>query len=499
MPIDIKNYLPQSQQGKVSLDEFMDATSELLDGFKAAINDFQTYNDFELISESKFDDFAKQLDVEFPRNMSTERKRAYLRDIVTLYRSKGTKKSLQRVFRLIGWEVIIKEYWIVNPDWYDSNPSPYTLTNEQGATFDMALHDTINGDDEFFRNDKVYIDLVDVLGNVYPQRQIYGEPYKVADPVNFIKVPYVKIVVTSEDFNLFTSDYTDGGTLYSYDTAEEFEILTYIQEYFLDRIRPANVAILEISTPFQLSDSFVFFVNDNSGGASISGTPNISFNAGDPYTITRDAGNFTTDGFLEESYVNVTGSTNNNKRFKIRLVSASTLTLYYETPLVTELTVSGVSIIDEGTTVSTQNAGAAYDGTHAYGVLLNDRYLLGESMGGYQYGTTVLDYYGVKEDAPDESYATNYAISAVGNQNRRLLRKSSDIVVTVPSDASITIYATVDSHDTVVNGTPTWTIIASGVSNVTNQTHVLVDYFSTFIKIDTASSTAIISTTINLY
>lgn len=496
---DFKKYLPLAQQGSVSLDEFMDAIGELLGNFKSAIDDFQTYNDFDKIKESELDNLAKQFDVVFPRNMSDTRKRHYLRDIVTLYRSKGTKKSLQRVFRLIGWEVLIKEYWIVNPEWYATPSAVYTITNEAGATFDLGLYDTINGDDEHYRNDKIYIDLVDIQGNVYPQRQIYGEPYNVIDPVNFVKVPYVKIVVTSEDFNLFTEAYTEGGDTYTYDTTEEFEILTYIRDYFLDRIRPANVAILEISTPFQLSDSFTFLINDDTGGAVIAGSPNLSFNNTDPYNITRDVGSFITDGFLPESYVNVTGSANNNKRFKVRLVTATQLILYYENPLITELNVSGVSIIDEGTTITSQNAGALYDGTLTYGGHLIDRYLSGEAMGNFQYGTNQMDYYGVREDAPDESIVTNYAIGATGNQNRRLLRQNSDVVVTVPVDASITIYATKDSHNTVLTGSPTWEIIATGITNVTAQTHVLSNYLSTFIKIDTASSIASIDTIINLY
>ena len=496
---DFKKYLPVAQQGNLSLGEFMDAVGELLDNFKLAINDFQTYNDFEKIKESQLDNLAQQFDIVYPRNMSDERKRSYLRDVVTLYRSKGTTKSLERVFRLIGWEVQIKEYWIVNPDWYTNPTDIYTITNENGATFDLGLYDTINGDDEHYRNDKIYIDLVDISGNVYTKRQIYGEPYKAIDDVNFIKVPYIKIVVTSEDFDLFTDSYTEGDNIYTYDTTEEFEILTSIRNYFLDVIRPANVAILEISTPFQLSDSFVFFVNSDTGGASLSGSPNISFNNADPYTITRDAGDFITDGFLVESYINVIGSTNNNGRYKIRLVTTTQLTLYYENPLITELTAAGVSIIDEGSTAASLNAGALYDGTLSYGGYIVDRHIHGESMGNFQYGTTQMDYYGVEEDAPDESVVTNYAIGTVGNQNRRLLRKSSDIVVTVPADASITIYATKDYNETVVSGSPTWVIISSGVTNVTNQTHVFQDYFSTFIKIDTASSTGTIDTTINLY
>jgi len=496
---DLKKYLPQSQQGKLSLDEFMDAVGELLDNFKDSIDDFQTYNDFEKVKESQLDNLAQQFDIVYPRNMSDERKRNYLRDVVTLYRSKGTTKSVERVFKLIGWQVLIKEYWIVNPDWYTNPTDIYTITNESGATFDLGLYDTINGDDEFYRNDKIYIDLVDVSGNVYPKRQIYGEPYQATADVNFIKVPYIKIIVTSEDFDLFTQPYTENGNTYTYDTTEEFEILTYIRNYFLDVIRPANVAILEISTPFQLSDTFVFFVHSDTGGASISGTPNISFNNADPYTITRDVGDFVADGFLIESYINVTGSTNNNNRFKIRLVTATQLTLYYETPLVTELTVSGVSIIDEGQTLSTINNGATYDGTSMYGAYNIDRYIMGETMGNFQYGTSQIDYYGVKEDAPDQNIATNYAIGTVGNQKRILLRKNSDIVVTVPADASITIYATRDSHDTVINGSPVWAVIAIGVTNVTAQTHVITGYFSLFVKIDTASSTGTIDTTVNLY
>ena len=496
---NLKNFLPQSQQKSDSLNQFLEAVGELLDNFKTAIDDFQTYNDFEKVKESQLDNLAKQFDIVYPRNMSDERRRNYLRDVVTLYRSKGTTKSMKRVFKLIGWEVQIKEYWVVNPDWYTNPTDIYTITNESGATFDLGLYDTINGDDEYYRNDKIYIDLVDASGNIYPQRQIYGEPYQAIDDVNFVKVPYLKIIVTSEDFDLFTQPYTDNGNSYTYDTTEEFEILTYIRNYFLDVIRPANVAILEISTPFALSDTFVFFVNSDSGGALITGTPNISFNNANPYTITRDAGSFLTDGFLEESYINVTGSVSNNKRFKIRLVTATTLTLYYETPLVSELTVAGVSIIDEGQTISTQNTGAEYDGTLSYGGHNIDRYVLGETMGNFQYGTTQMDYYGIEEDAPDEIIVTNYAIGAAGNQNRRLLRKNSDIDVTVPSDATITVYASKDSHEVIVSGSPTWVIIDTGITNVTNSVYTLTNYFSVFVKIDTASATGTIDTTVNLY
>ena len=69
----LKTKIPEYQQGNLQLDELLEAVGELLDNFKGAIDNFQNYNDFQLIPESLLNDIAKQFDIEFPRNMSPDK------------------------------------------------------------------------------------------------------------------------------------------------------------------------------------------------------------------------------------------------------------------------------------------------------------------------------------------------------------------------------------------------------------------------------------------
>jgi len=150
--------LPLFHQGSTSMDEFMSSVGELLDGFKNAINDFQKYDDFDLIPEPLIKELASQFGVSFPRNVSEKRRRDYLREIITLYRSKGTKDSLKRVFRIIGWDVEIDEFYIISPK---SNVTyPYTITNDEGSSFIVnALYDKLSMSKQSYKNNKVYVDL----------------------------------------------------------------------------------------------------------------------------------------------------------------------------------------------------------------------------------------------------------------------------------------------------------------------------------------------------
>jgi len=331
---DLKKYLPAAQRNSTSLNEFLDAVGELLDGFKTAIDAVQEYSDFQLIEEKNLDDLAKQFDIDFPRNMSVERKREYLREIVTLYRSKGTTNSVKRIFRLIGWDVDIDEYWIVNPAWYAQPTDTYVLTNETGQSVNLGLYDTIIGNVKTYKNDKIYIDLVDPSGNVYPKKQIYGEPYLVDEDTDFVKVPYIRINVKSEDFDLFTADYTQDGNIYSYDSGEEFEILTSIKDYMLDRIRPATVAIIEISTPFLISDTITYTIIENAGLARYTGSSKLTFNEfSNPQTINRADGSWIDDNFNNESVISIADHADYDGSYKVLNVTAGNLTLYREQPL----------------------------------------------------------------------------------------------------------------------------------------------------------------------
>ena len=492
----LKTFLPESQQGNLSLDQFLDAVGESLDGFKQAIDDFQTYNDFQEITEDNLDILAKQFNVEFPRNMSLIRKRGYLREIVTLYRSKGTIPSMERVFRLIGWEVDITEQWIINPSYYVDGVTDYTLLNDTGDTITLNLYDKVGHVSTVTENGETFLTVIDVSGNSYPNQHIYGNEYKITPDVTFMKVPYVKIGVTSEDFDIFTQDYTVDGKLYSYTTSEEFDILENIRSYFLQRERPSNVAILEISTPFDIADTIVYTVLDDESAVTVTGTPNYTFADANPDTITRDAGDWITDGFLPEGTITVTDTVSNNGTYKIKEVTTTILTLYPQYTLTVEGSVAG-TITACGFNIATENAGIQIDG-HFYLGIDADPYILGETMGGITIGTSDLEYYGVDQDAPDQLYTRSYVIGESGQQGVLPLRKSSDVVLTVPSDAIVDVLATTDNRTKIEAGTHTWSFIET-VSNQVSYTVVLDNYYAAVINITTASSTDTIDLTVNLY
>lgn len=495
--VDLKKFLPEAQQGNLSLDQFMDSIGELLDGFKTAIDGFQDYNDFQEITEDNLELLAAQFNVAFPRNMSLSRKRGYLREIITLYRSKGTIPAMKRVFRLIGWDVTIEEQWIVDPAWYvDSNP--YTLQNNAGQSVDLSLYDKITHVSTLTNNNETFLTVKDNSGNQYTDLHIYGDDYKITPAVSFMKVPYLKIKVTSEDFDIFTQDYTVDGNLYSYTSSEEFDILENIRSYFLQRERPANVAIIEISTPFGLEDTITYTLLDDTAAIVVSGTPNISFENVDPDTITRNIGSWLTDGFLPEMTITVTNSTSTNDgTYKVKEVTATVMTLYPQYTVATEAGNTTVTITGDGFTITTENAGIQYDGHFFYGID-TDPYILGETMGGILYGDSHLDYWGVDQDAPDQNYTRSYAIGTSGDQSQLPLRKSSDMVVTVPADAVVDILTTTSSRAEIEAGTETWTFLET-VANQIGYTVVLTSKFSAKVNITTASSTATIDLTINLY
>lgn len=272
MSIDLKKLIPESQRNSDSMNEFLDASSELLTGFQTAIDSFKYDNDAKKVGESKIDDFAGQFDFTLPRNMSVSRKRDLLRDAIDLYRSNGTERALKRVFANIGWNVTIDYTYTLNPDivtevqylyngtiTYDGSLG-YTY-NENPVVAPVGLYSLIFGNEKIYSTG-VFADLYDASGGEYPKNSILGEEYgdyAESDLLVVAKAPYIRINVNEEDYELFTEDYVDPdtGKVYSYTTSEQYEITQELITYFLEQVRPANVSITEIVTPFALMDTFI--------------------------------------------------------------------------------------------------------------------------------------------------------------------------------------------------------------------------------------------------
>lgn len=376
---NLEKYLPEIYRNHKVMSQLMAAFGEVLDGFSQSIDNFKHYNNYQRIDDNKLDYLAEQFDITFLRNISNERKRQFLSEAIDLYRTNGTEKSLLRIFRLIGWQVELDYCWIVDPAYFEENNTDvYTLTSMGGAQIHIEKNEIVFGD-ERVEYGNVFVDIYDVSGNRFDNQPIYGESYGVLVPaVSFVKVPYVKVIIKANDYDLFTSDYVDPstGNIYSYTEAEEYAILEDIQSYFLDQSRPVHVAILDITTPLTLVDRIV--------------------------TSPKD--------FL---------------------------------------------------TVHTLNTGAVIDGSVVVGGYNIDRYILGESMGGFKVGTNDMSYYGIGETKPYEVINHIYPIGSTGAQKHYLLRDNSKLTIDIPEDTIVNILTSRMPGIQISKGNAQWAITAS--------------------------------------
>lgn len=369
---ELKTLVPQIHRSK-SVDEFLEATGSVLDGFRDAINDLSNATDFELVDERRVDLIAQEIGVEFLRSISLDRKRQLLREAIDLYRTNGTEKSLYRIFKLIGWDVTLEYCWIIDPDWFSAHGNTYILTNDEGAETPITNYQIVFGEEDV-TTDGVFVTIKDQFGNLFPKRPIYHENYrtKVVGP-SFVKVPYIRIVVTAEDYQLFIKPSTNAVTnqIYEYSDDERFQILQDLRNYFIEQTRPAHVVIYEMSTPFQLEDKITYM-------------------------------------FFED--------------FQIQ----------------------------------TLNAGAKFDGTLVCGGYDIDRYVPGETMGGFRFGQSDMNYYGIGESAPEQRFTRRYAAGTRGRQLPLLLRKNTQLILDVPDDTTVMISASKQNGKQVMSSTPDW-------------------------------------------
>ena len=238
----IINNLPDHVAKEELANQLFTAIGQLLDEMREEIDNFKDYNNYQKIESSRFNDLAATFGLNFPRNLDEDTRRILIRDIIAVYRTKGTEQAIRYVFRLIGWEVDIDYIWIDR--------------SKRLAEF-IYPSDYLFGDEEVFE-DGTYAVIRDESSQSLGKVRIYGETYPIGadySSIEVIKTPYIRVLIRAEDYNLFTGDTIgEDGTIYSYTETEEFEIVQNIVDFFSDRGRPANVAIIELVTPFNIDD-----------------------------------------------------------------------------------------------------------------------------------------------------------------------------------------------------------------------------------------------------
>jgi len=236
------NNLPEHYREHDNVQQLFSALGKYLDELREEIHNVQYYNDWAKNSESNLIRLSEQYGVDLPRNLSRSRRRQVVRDAVSFYQVFGTEPAIRLMFRLIGWDVEI-EYIFIESGQEDQEfiyPADYYFGN-----------DFVDPDDG-----KIKANVEDQTGKEYNKCKIYGEKYNKDDDtldLELIRCPYIKVTITAEDYDVFTEDYEDDdGNVYSYTESEQFEIIQSIINYFRDVGRPANVAIIELATPYRI-------------------------------------------------------------------------------------------------------------------------------------------------------------------------------------------------------------------------------------------------------
>jgi hypothetical protein len=143
------------------------------------------------------------------------------------------------------------------------------------------------------------------------------------------------------------------------------------------------------------------------------------------------------------------------------------------------------SVPTEGTfSTSHINVGAVHDGTLSYGVSM-DRYTMGETFGGFEYGTTAMN---LLATPPHELCPRTYPIGTVGTQRYIPTRKTVDLTLTVPSDALVAVYTSISNRVKLRDGLASWKLLGT-YSNVTAQVIPIIGKFAIHLNIVTPSST----------
>lgn len=275
--MDFKTLLPQRipeyLQDDNNLKEYLEATGELFDQYKKAIDDMAYFTDYKNCPETRLRDLAREFAMEFPRNLNEDLQRAILRDLEEIYRRNGIEDVINWIFRVIGWDVELQKSWVINPERYDPDLKDiYNLDDYGGPQSEAEFSDFYRQDyrnfligEEHVRDNGTYFtgrkffDLEDTYHDIEIVGEEYFEGDKKRTPDKVMPTPYLFIRVSEESYNIFTSPYEgDDGTTYDYTQSEFFLIVENILNFFLyDAFRPTHVRVVIIVTAQIFKDDIV--------------------------------------------------------------------------------------------------------------------------------------------------------------------------------------------------------------------------------------------------
>lgn len=145
---ELKNYLPEYNRESKNFASLMSQVGTLLDEIGDTIDNMKYYSDYRKMPENRIEDYSNMFGISFPRNLSSETKRLFVRDIFNIHQTNGTEKTIKFLFKVVGLNIEIDYIWAINPTTdkylaYQSN-NPFTYTDNISYNNDLSIGQIID-------------------------------------------------------------------------------------------------------------------------------------------------------------------------------------------------------------------------------------------------------------------------------------------------------------------------------------------------------------------
>lgn len=252
----LKRNVPEYQQDSVTLDSYLEAAGEFLDGTKEAIVHFDYAKDYEKSTDFQLSNSLLDRGLTLPTRLNPDMKRRLMRDVAEIYGKNGTTDALIHAIRAIGAIPELRIGWIFGPkemrDGFKIDPVTKEKTRYDITRFvytDMLYGGEVVTDDGVFFEGYLYED--PFKENKLGPFPILGEQYDSipASNIPVEKTPYVVVRFEEGNLTLVTDPVIDpdSGEVFEYSATEQFQLIDEVLRYFLvENNRPTTIRIIVI-------------------------------------------------------------------------------------------------------------------------------------------------------------------------------------------------------------------------------------------------------------
>lgn len=268
----LKKNIPEFQQDQESLDGYLEAAGEFLDGTKEAIENLDNLHDYKNGTQYFMENSLLDRGFAMPSRIDEDTKRRVLRDMAEIHLKTGTLDGILHAVRMAGITPEVRVGWLPSPELVRTGfiQDPVSLiTSSYDITryvyTDMLYGDAVSTDAGVFFEGYRYND-TDNLELIGPLA-IFGERYEdvPTNPVAVAKTPYIIVRFEEGNATLVTDPEIDPetGEIYEYSTSEQFELLNETLKYFLsENNRPTTMRIIIIVSQMPLDDEMTISETD---------------------------------------------------------------------------------------------------------------------------------------------------------------------------------------------------------------------------------------------